>query len=279
MPTPVRLARSVLFVPADRPDRFEKAWGCGADAVLLDLEDAIATDRKEEARANVAAWLTPQRAALVRINASDSPWHERDLELLRLPGLLGVVIPKAEVLQGSLLRACGKLGTAIIPLIETAQGFQNAAGLARTPGVLRLAFGHIDFQVDLAISGDDDALLFFRSQLVLVSRLAALAAPLDGITLDVNNSQRVQLDAQRAKRCGFGGKLCIHPSQIDAVNRAFSPSPEELSWARSVLGVLGPAQGSVALDGKMIDRPVILKAQRIVAAAALWNSDESTGGV
>jgi len=271
--TRLRYARSLLFVPADRPDRFEKAQAAAADLTILDLEDAVAANRKEEARANVAAWLAAHHPALVRINARDTPWYYRDLELLQQPTLVGVMVPKADLLEDSLVRHCAELGKPIIPLIESAAGFQRAADLAQTLGVARLAFGHLDFQVDVGIRGDDDALLYFRSHLVLVSRLAKLAPPIDGVTADVADSRLLEDEGARATRLGFGGKLCIHPCQVEAVNRAFSPSPQELQWARAVVDAVGPTlDGVVAIDGKMVDRPVILKAQRILDIAKILQS-------
>jgi citrate lyase subunit beta/citryl-CoA lyase len=159
------------------------------------------------------------------------------------------------------------VGRAILPLIETAQGFAGAQALARVEGVQRLVFGSIDFQLDLAIPGDDDALLFFRSQLVLVSRLANVAAPVDGVTTALDDETELERAAQRARRLGFGAKLCIHPRQVDVVNRCFAPGEDEIVWARRVLDAAARAGGAaVALDGRMIDRPVILRAQAIVDA-------------
>ena len=154
-------------------------------------------------------------------------------------------------------------------MIETAVGFQNLAAIATAPQVQRIAFGSIDFQVDLGIPGEGQALLFFRSQLVLQSRLAQRQAPLDGVTVDINSAEQLNADAQHAKLLGFGAKLCIHPRQVEAVNRMFSPSAEEVAWAERVLKAIAASNGAaVAVDGKMVDRPVLLKAQRIQALAA-----------
>jgi citrate lyase subunit beta / citryl-CoA lyase len=262
------VARSSLFVPADRPDRFDKAWACGADVVILDLEDAVGADHKDEARVNAVKWLSPERRAYVRINAIGTPWHVQDLELLRHPSLQGIMIPKAENLDESLVRDCARFAKRLIPLVETAVGFHRASELAGTPGVERLAFGHLDFQVDLGIVGDDDALLYFRSHLVLISRLAGIQPPLDGVTVDVDDVAVLRTETLRSKRLGFGGKLCIHPRQVAAVNLIFSPTERELAWARSVLSAVEAANGAaVALDGKMIDRPVLLKAQRLLSGS------------
>jgi citrate lyase subunit beta / citryl-CoA lyase len=264
-PRPV--ARSSLFVPADRPERFDKAWASAADDVILDLEDAVGADCKEQARANAARWLSPERPALVRINARESSWYQEDLGLIQHPGLRGIVVPKAEKLDDSLLQACVAFGKILIPLVESAVGFHHASEWAGAPGVERLAFGHLDFQVDLGIMGDDDALLYFRSQLVLTSRLAGIQPPLDGVTVDVNDAAVLQVETLRSKRLGFGGKLCIHPRQVDTVNLIFSPTQQEIAWAHEVMDAVREARGAViAVAGKMIDRPVVLKAGRILSA-------------
>lgn len=262
------LPRSYLFVPGDRPERFDKACAAGADAVIVDLEDAVAPARKTAARASVAAWLSPAQPVLLRINSADSEWFAQDLELCTLPGVAGVVLPKSEQLADLQRLAAIRAGLAVLPLIETAQGFDHARQLASVPGVQRLLFGSIDFQLDLGIEDDDEALLYFRSQLVLASRLAGIQAPVDGVTTALDNPEQLRADTLRARRLGFAGKLCIHPAQVAAVNLHFSPSSDEQAWARRVLAAAEAAQGAaVALDGKMIDRPVILRAQRIAAQA------------
>ena len=272
------LPRSYLFVPGDRPERFDKACAAGADAVIVDLEDAVAPDRKAAAQAAVAAWLSSAKPVLLRVNGIDSEWFGDDLELCKRPGVAGIVLPKAELATSLQQLAAAHPGIAVLPLIETAHGFWNALQLAQTPGVQRLLFGSIDFQLDLGIEGDDDALLYFRSQLVLVSRLANLGAPVDGVTTALDHPQQLQAETQRARRLGFGGKLCIHPAQIAAVNLHFSPSDEEVAAARRILAAAEAAQGAaVALDGKMIDRPVILRAQRIVAQSRHARNGERGG--
>lgn len=258
--------RSYLFVPGDRPERFDKAWASGADAVIVDLEDAVAPQRKAQARMAVAASLSPARPMWIRINAVDSAWFDDDAALLGLPGVAGAVVPKAEHLPATLVDAAARHGIGLIALIETAVGMQRSQLLAATRGVVRLAFGSIDFQVDLGIEGDDDALLWFRSQLVLASRLASIAAPVDGVTLSTSDPERLRRDTQRSRRLGFGAKLCIHPQQLETVHAVLSPSDEERTWAARVIAAMdGSAGAAVLVDGKMVDRPVLLRAQRIAA--------------
>ncbi len=262
-------ARSYLFVPGDRPERFDRAWNTTADEIVIDLEDAVAPQAKAKARHSIANWLDADRPVLLRVNAADTPWFADDLRLSCHPGVAGVMLPKAESLPSELINACSNNGLGILALIETALGMQRIADLANSPHVTRLAFGSIDFQIDLGIEGDDEELLFFRSQLVWHSRLAGLSAPVDGVTADFSDDDRLRSDARRARRLGFGGKLCIHPRQLQAVSAAFLPDEAQRTWAARVLLAVETAQGAaVALDGKMVDRPVWLQALRIASSAA-----------
>lgn len=273
MTTPPALPRSYLFVPADRPERIAKALASGADAVIVDLEDAVAPQAKADARAALAQWLesanlAPAVPLLVRINAPGTAWFDADLALCgRSATIGGVMCPKAErVTDLDTVRRAAP-GRALIPLIETAEGFDNLRALAGAAGVQRLAFGSIDFQLDLGIGGDGAELLFFRSQLVLASRLASRAAPIDGVTTALDDDAPVARDAQAARRLGFGAKLCIHPRQVAAVHAGFTPRDEEVEWARRVLAAVERSGGAaVAVDGKMVDRPVLLRARAVLGA-------------
>ena len=261
-------ARSYLFVPGDRPERFDRAWSTAADEIVIDLEDAVGPLAKADARHSIANWLDAARPVLLRVNAADTPWFADDLRLSCHPGVAGVMFPKAESLPPELIQACAAKGQGILALIETALGLQRIADLASSPYVKRLAFGSIDFQVDLGIEGDDEELLFFRSQLVWQSRLAGLPAPVDGVTANFSDDDRLRSDARRARRLGFGGKLCIHPRQLQAVSTAFMPDDAQRAWAARVLMAIDSAKGAtVALDGKMVDRPVWLQAMRIATSA------------
>ena len=262
-------ARSYLFVPGNRPERFARACSSGAHAVIVDLEDAVQPAEKDAARAALAAWVSPANPVIVRVNAADTPWHAADLELCKAPGVAGIVLPKAEFISNHLIDICESGDRHILPLIETAAGFDAARKIAASPRVQRLLFGSIDFQVDLGIDGEGDELLFFRSQLVLVSRLAGLQAPVDGVCTEIDEPETLEADTLRGKRLGFGGKLCIHPRQVPLVNARFAPSMEEITWAKRVLEAADKANGAaVAVDGRMVDRPVILKAERIALEAA-----------
>jgi citrate lyase subunit beta/citryl-CoA lyase len=263
--------RSYLFVPADRPDRFEKALRAGADAVVIDLEDAVAPTAKGAARDALANWLDTAAAApvVVRINAAPTCWFADDLRLCAHPAVHGIVVPKAEAADPLAQVAADSPGRAVLPLIESAAGFEAMREVASVAGVERLVFGSIDFQADLAIEGDDDALLYFRSELVLVSRLAGLAAPVDGVTTALDDDEAVARDTARARRLGFGAKLCIHPKQVAVVHRGFMPGEAELDWARRVLAAADASVGAaVAVDGRMVDAPVLLRARQLIERAA-----------
>lgn len=262
--------RSWLYVPGNRPDRFDKACAAGADAVIVDLEDAVPAAEKDAARGHVAAWLSAAHPVLVRVNGADTPWFERDLAACDAAGVAGIVLPKAEQVGEAVIALCGRRGAALFPLIETARGMERAKEVAATPTVQRLLFGTIDFQFELGIEGDGDELLAFRSQLVLASRLTGIAPPIDGPCTSWEDAQLLDSDCRRARRLGFGGKLCIHPKQVAPVNAAFAPADAEVAWARRVLQAAQSAGGAaVALDGRMIDRPVMLKAERIARDAGL----------
>jgi citrate lyase subunit beta/citryl-CoA lyase len=204
----------------------------------------------------------------IRVNGATTEWFHDDITLGLLPGAAGIVLPKAENTEDI---EC--IGGTVVAIIETARGFANASAIARTRNVARLMFGSIDFQLDLGIHGEGEELLFFRSQLVLISRLANLPAPVDGVTAVFDSMDPVRADTERARRLGFGGKLCIHPKQIVTVNTCFGPTSAEISWAERVIDAAAKSGGAAAsMDGEMIDRPVIARAQVILAQRARSNS-------
>lgn len=267
------LPRSYLFVPGHRPELYAKACAAGAGAVIVDLEDAVPPEAKLAARAALAAWLSPAQPVLVRINAVGSECFDADLALCRLPGVAGIVLPKAD--DAAAIEHIARhlpRPVPVLPLIETALGLWNAEAVARAAQVQRLIFGSIDFQLDTGIEGEDEELLFARSRLVLVSRVFGLAPPVDGVSTAIDDAAAVTADARRARRLGFGAKLCIHPCQIAPVHAAFAASAEELTWARRVVAAAEACGGAaVALDGRMVDLPVILKARDMLARTASAN--------
>ena len=275
------LARTFLFVPADRPERHARALATGAGGVIVDLEDAVSPDRKvaarEQLRASVAALPAVERARLlVRINSYGTPWHDDDRalvgELAAESLIAGVMLPKAER-AADLHRLAADIGTkgVLVPLIESAAGLEAAAELAAAPQVLRLAFGNLDFQADLGLACDasEAELVPVRLALVLASRRSGLAAPIDGVTPDWRDAERLRADTARARRGGFGAKLCIHPDQVALVHAALGPSDDELAWAHRVLDATQAAGGGVvSLDGRMVDAPVVRLAERLLALGA-----------
>lgn len=263
-------ATTWLFVPGNRPERFDKAADSGADAVILDLEDAVGTDDKAESRGHVVTWLATGNPAWVRINGESTIWHADDIAAIAYsPGLRGVVVPKAEDLSLlSAIAAALPQACEIVALIESAKGVRQAHQIAASPSVARLAFGSVDFAADIVADHDDDlALLLARSTLVLASRAAGCPAPVDGITLAVDDLERVEREACRARALGFGAKLCIHPAQLAPARLAFSISAEEIAWAKGVMsaadGMSGAARGP---DGTLIDKPVVDRARAILDA-------------
>jgi citrate lyase subunit beta/citryl-CoA lyase len=259
-------ARSFLFVPGDRPDRFRKGLDSGADAVILDLEDGVPPDRKPIARETVAGWLSPDRPVFVRVNGVRTGWFAEDVEAVALPGLRGIVLPKAETAEdvAKVARMIPE-GASVLPLVETAAGVLNARELAGALRVERLIFGAIDLQIDTGIQGEGEELLFARSLLVLVSRVAGILSPVDGVTTAIDDTGPLVSDVDRARRLGFGGKLCIHPRQVAPVNRGFMPSEREVSWARRVVeAVRTDGIGPIRVNGEMVDLPVVKRAQGIL---------------
>lgn len=256
-----------LFVPAHRPERFEKALAAGADRVIIDLEDAVAPGDKATARDALATWLarTSSRVA-VRVNAIDTEWFVDDLSVIDSAAVAAIVLPKAEDPAALAQIASRRPDAALVPLVESAAGIAAARTLAAASGVERLAFGHIDFQVDMGFRDAEEAeLLAFRSELVLASRLARIGAPLDGVTVAIDDPDRLGWDIQRARRLGFGGKLCIHPKQVEAVRAGFAPTRDEVQWAQRVLAAAAQSGGAaVAVDDKMVDKPVLLRAEAIL---------------
>jgi citrate lyase subunit beta/citryl-CoA lyase len=258
-----------LFVPGNRPERFDKALAAQPDVVILDLEDAVATGEKAPARENIARWLAAGRPGMVRINASGTRWHSDDLELIRIYRV-PVMLAKAEssVQIRRIIDVAPEIP--VVPLVETAAGILAVSEICAAPGVVRLAFGSIDFANEIGVDPDDrEALLLHRSMLVLASAAAGLPAPVDGVTTTFIDSVAVSADFAYARRLGMGAKLCIHPAQVDAVHEATTPSASEVEWARKVVASFDNADGSAAaVDGRMVDAPVVERARRILAASS-----------
>ncbi|MFF4767367.1 HpcH/HpaI aldolase/citrate lyase family protein [Streptomyces sp. NPDC001255] len=254
-------ARTFLFVPGDRPDRFGKAADSGADVVIVDLEDAVAPGNKDKARRDAAAWFAAGAHAVLRINGRGTPWHDEDLRLLTTYGC-PVMEPKAEG-PGLAERLGG--GVPLLPLIETAWGVERALEVCRAPGVVRAAFGSVDLATELGVRHEDTlALAHARSRLVLACAAAGIAAPIDGVTTALDDPEALERDIRHGKRLGYSGKLCVHPRQLPAVAAGFAPTREERDWARAVLTA---GESATAVDGMMVDRPVRERARRLLGAS------------
>ena len=258
-----------LFVPGSRPDRFAKAAASGADAVILDLEDAVAPGSKEDARMAVA-----KRAGslgcpvIVRINALGTPWSDADVETVRALPITVVMLPKTEG-ANDLADLSRKLGRqlSVIALIETAAGLERLSEILGAPNVLCVAFGSIDFALDIGCAHERVALLGARSEIVRRSRAARKPAPLDGVTSRVDSPLAAHRDAKHAASLGFGGKLAIHPTQIEPIRKAFQPRSSVVDWAERVLAVSASGEAT-RLDGEMVDGPVVERARRILRWAS-----------
>ncbi len=267
--------RSVLFVPGDRPDRFAKALASEADAMCIDLEDGVAPDAKDAARTGVVAFLRDQprsNRVIVRINPLGSRDGLKDIlalgELASPPTLM---LPKVEHPQtiadtASALSIPG--AASVIALIETARGLRNAADIAAAPGVVALALGPVDLAAELGAWFDDTAMASLRLSLKLAAAQAGVAL-IDGPALELDDAAALIRSTEAAAALGLDGKLAIHPNQIASINAAFTPNHEAVAWARRVIDSAQGQPGVFRLDGKMIDKPVIDDARRLLLRAGV----------
>jgi citrate lyase subunit beta/citryl-CoA lyase len=267
---PLRSSGAWLYVPATRPDRFASAAASGAERVVIDLEDTVPPgEKRAAARALREATLPTAVPVYLRVNGPGTEWHGGDLAVAAGLAIAGILLPRAEAAHG-VLRAAGALPDhqQVIPVVETAAGVWNVLEVARTRRVERLALGALDLQLDAGMQEGGAGVVFARAQLVLASRVAGLAPPLDTVTLAVDDEAAVVAAARQARRDGFGGKLCVHPRQIPAVRRAFAPDTAELEWAEAVLRAAAERGGGdhdpFLFRGALVDRPVLDRALRTV---------------
>lgn len=273
---------SYLFVPGNRPERFAKAVDAAPDAIILDLEDAVHPDSKAAARAAIWAW-QESRARVscqryIRLNSVGSRFFSQDMTWLgdmRYPErCAGIFLPKAEYSE-ALCEVVERLlawqpDLKIVAIIETAKGLHQVESIASIAGVSRLAFGSLDFSLDINCSQVPEAFLFARNRIVLASRTAGLPAPIDGVTPAISDLAVVRHDAHYARSLGFGAKLCIHPGQLTTVQRAFLPDAHQLAWADRVMQAVATGSHAVQVDGQMVDLPLIEHAQRLLDVASLY---------
>jgi citrate lyase subunit beta/citryl-CoA lyase len=266
--------RTYLFVPGDRPERFAKALASGADAIVLDLEDAVAAAAKGAARDAIAQWslraAEAERARIVvRINDADSAAFADDLRLLRDARIATLMLPKAEsAVQVQAARAALP-DARLLALIESARGLDKVAEVAGADGVVRLVFGTLDYalDLDLDIAESPQGLAHAASVIAIASRVAGLSASVAGVTPQLDDETCLLADLAWSRRHGFGAKLCIHPRQVAPIHAALAPSDRAIDWARRVVAAEAASPGAAQLDGRMIDRPVVLQAQRILQRA------------
>jgi citrate lyase subunit beta/citryl-CoA lyase len=278
MTHPLSFAQAFLFVPANRPDRFAKSLATRAHAVIVDLEDAVPLSEKDAARDAIRRELTPflkqcPERLVVRINACGTPYWDDDLRLIEELGIRHLMLPKTESAE-QLTQVSHALSFApvLIPMIESAKGVDQLKAIAAHPNTLRLSLGNIDLQFSFGLQcGPDELeLLPVRHQILLASRLAEIAAPIDGVTVQIASDAQLQADILRGKRLGFQAKLCIHPKQVDAVIEGFQPSAYEVEYAQAIVNADRASSGGVIqLNGKMVDRPVVMLAYRVLQQAGV----------
>ena len=274
-----RRLRSLLFAPAVRPDLLRKMPRTGADAIVIDLEDATPPEAKDTGRAEMrsaVADLAGQLPILVRVNDDTTPWHDDDLDSLPTEGLAGIVVPKIETIAGldSLAERLTDRGLdmSVIGGVETALGVADARPLLAHDVISAGYFGAEDFIADLGgvRTASNDEVAYARAQIALAGRLADVTV-IDQIVADFTDDDRCRRECLEARAMGYGGKLCIHPSQVSIANAAFLPSSEEIDRARRLLEAYddAKAQGvaSVAFEGQMVDEPVARQARRVLAQA------------
>lgn len=258
-----------LFVPGDRPERFDKAFASGADAVIIDLEDAVAEGDKAAARANVAEWLahSPLRdRALIRVNAAGSRAFADDIRMLASAPPLMAMLAKADRAEDvRQLAVTLKAGSGVVAMIESARGIANVNEIAAAHRVTRLAFGALDYAADLGLSGDTRGLVHPSAAIALGSRLAGLPLPIAAPTPSLDDENAIAEDVRFAQALGFGAKLCIHPRQVSIVQRAFMPSAESIAWAERVVAAANAGGGAAQVDGSMVDKPVVERARAVLA--------------
>ena len=286
MAVPFRVRRSLLFVPAVRPDRYPKALATGADAVCIDLEDGVAFGAKDEARDRALALFdgrAPVRAEVsLRINDPKTELGRRDLDAVRRSGIRpdALMLPKCdgpEEIREVGAALSGELpDLPLIVMVETARGVASAEAIASaTPNVASVFFGAIDFAADVGCEVAWDAALYARSRVVVAAAVAGISA-LDSPFMDVPALDALAAESRRTRSLGFAGKAAIHPTQVPVIQTAFSPPADEVAWARRIVEAYERNAGGVLLvDGKLIERPVIASAQRTLKIAA---AVETEGG-
>ncbi len=259
------MATTYLFVPATRPDRIEKALATTADVVIIDLEDAVAPEKKISARRHLSE-MTLSRRAYVRINDAGSDYFTDDVAFVTsCEWICGVIISKVQS-RSDVTRFFELVGRDVVveALIESSRGVGAVDEIAHS-GVNRLILGSADFSSELGVEVSEQLLAYPRSRMVVASAAAGIASPVDGPTLEWSDLERVENDAVAARRLGMGAKLCVHPTQLPIVAAVFTPTTADRQWAKEVVEAFEQCGGGVtSLRGEMIDAPVVARARRIL---------------
>ena len=280
--------RTFLFAPGNHARRVEKAFTIGADAVILDLEDAVAISEKPSTRAIVSAALRQPRPCkgYVRVNAPSTEWGFADILSVVQPGLDGIILPKVEsadqlkavdwmlaALERE--RGLGMNSIDLIPIVETAQGLTQLEAIARAgTRTRRIAFGAGDMTLDLGMTWtrEEAELAPIRAQFVIISRAAGLEPPLDTVWADLRDPNGFLQSVEHVRGLGFQGKMCIHPDQVPVANAAFAPTAAQVEEARKFVTAFEEAEArglaSIQLEGKFIDYPIVHAARRLLEKAA-----------
>ncbi|HEB9284872.1 TPA: CoA ester lyase [Campylobacter coli] len=267
-------AKSFLFVPSIYPERFIKALQSGANQIIIDLEDSVEEAKKEVGRKNIADFSSQcvknNDKFLIRINETQSAEFQKDLSLISTikesNSIVGIVLPKAQNYED--IDILSKFELPIIPIIESALGVENLDDIARHPSVLALSFGSLDMTLDLNLQegeGKNFILNSIRTQIVLKSVKYNLLSPINGVYPDIKNIDGLKEDLLFAKSMGFGRSLCIHPNQVVPINEVFSPSAQQIAWAKEILSLRKNSNDIIFNhNGMMVDLPVIKKAEQIL---------------
>jgi citrate lyase subunit beta/citryl-CoA lyase len=280
-----------MFVPGHRQRMIDKAFGLDADAIMLDIEDGVAPNEKDAARKNIAESLGREKtpgspARYVRINAIGHARMDADLEAVIRPGLEGLVCPKVDtpdevrkidaILNDQEPKNNLKKGSVkLLIAIESPRGLLNAPAIAASsPRVAGLLFGAEDFGREIGLptvrEGEARDLIYARSSIVIAAASSHVQA-VDGVWVDLNDTQGLSGFARQSRQLGFSGMSCIHPAQVDAINRTFSPTAEEIDYCQKVLQAFEEANargdGSIAFGGQLIDRPIVERARRTIDMA------------
>lgn len=259
-----------LYVPGDRPPVVAKALAAGADVVVIDLEDAVAPDRKDYARTATAELLSePQLKVHVRVNALDSPWAADDLRALApLPGVSGLRLPKVTSAEEVVAVAEKTDGLPLYAVLETALGIERAFAVATAhPALHGIALGEADLRADLGVR-DDSGLDWSRSRVIVAARAAGLAPPPQSVHPDIRDLEGLAASCAHGRALGFLGRAAIHPRQLPVIESAFLPTDHELEQAETIVKAAMREEGAQALpDGQFIDAAVVAAAQRTLALA------------